>query len=207
MCGIAGFYSVKPFADNFSSTYLELMLNKLKQRGPDSSGKWFSKSGNVALGHTRLAIRDLTPAGAQPMKSPCSRYSLTFNGEIYNHLDIRSKIISSFPSSHFIGSSDTETLLLSISLFGLEQTLSFISGMFAFAVYDNLEEKLYVCRDRLGEKPLYYGFTTDPSFRKTFVFSSAIQSLVQFPALSCDISTDAISFLPNIIIFGTLFHL
>lgn len=148
MCGIAGIV-----CDYGRSVGGKATLNRLHHRGPDSSGQVNITFGNhkVWLGHTRLAIQDLTAAGAQPMNSADGRWVLTFNGEIYNHLDIRRDLARSWR-----GHSDTETLVEAISQWGVERTVQRLNGIFAFAALDRLEQELYLVRDPFGIKPLYY---------------------------------------------------
>jgi asparagine synthase (glutamine-hydrolysing) len=169
MCGIAGFL----YKDK-NCNYLNIitkMNDMLNHRGPDDSGIWFDDHSNIALSHKRLSILDLTEAGHQPMFSKTGRYIIVFNGEIYNHLEIRKKI-QSIQFVQWNGSSDTETLLSSIEVFGLEKTLNMISGMFAFAIWDKKMNELIIARDRIGEKPLYYGWIDD-----NFYFASELKSI------------------------------
>ena len=132
------------------------MAEAIAHRGPDDSGTWVDHESGVAITSRRLAIIDLSPAGHQPMLSKSGRYAIVFNGEIYNHLDIRYRIESRNPeAASWRGYSDTETLLSAIESFGLEETLRSVVGMFAFALWDRSNRTLYLARDRLGEKPLY----------------------------------------------------
>jgi asparagine synthase (glutamine-hydrolysing) len=147
MCGIAAILEARGAAD---SDAIRAMTAALVHRGPDGDG--VALDGPVALGHRRLSILDLTPAGAQPMTSRCGRWTLAFNGEIYNHLDIRSRL-----SGPWRGHSDTETLVESLAACGFEATLQATTGMFAVAAWDRHEGRLWLGRDRMGEKPLYYG--------------------------------------------------
>jgi len=187
MCGITGFIS-DDFSIRESEILITKMTNSLEHRGPDTHGIWKNNDGNVFLGHRRLSILDLSSAGHQPMTSSTGRYSIIFNGEIYNHLEIRQEIENK-NKNHFkwIGTSDTETLLASFETFDIEQTLQRCSGMFAFALWDSLNQTLTLARDRMGEKPLYYGFINN-----SFVFGSELKSLKNFPDFTYEISIDAL---------------
>lgn len=155
MCGIAGYWDwhSRAAADNLHDSVLK-MTQSLWRRGPDSGGLWIDQSAGLALGHRRLAIRDLSPLGHQPMISPDGRYALVYNGEIYNAGEMAEKLaeIKIFP----LGSSDTEVLLLSLMAFGIDETLKNLLGMFAFALWDRRERLLTLARDRFGVKPLYW---------------------------------------------------
>lgn len=146
------------------------MAARLHHRGPDSQGLWQNANHTISLGHQRLAIIDLSPAGHQPMHLADGRYTIVFNGEIYNFRQIRETLVAQGVS--FSGRSDTEVLLNAFAHWGLESTVTKLQGMFAFAIWDELEQKLTLCRDRMGEKPLYYGWLKD-----TFVFASELSAL------------------------------
>lgn len=187
MCGIAGFINLHR---NIEAPVLKAtaarMVNTLSHRGPDSSGIWSDEAAGVALGHRRLAIVDLSQSGHQPMVSATGRYIITFNGEIYNFLLIKDRL---FEKGHrFKGASDTEVLLAAIEEWGLARALSEISGMFAFAVWDRKEEILSLARDRVGKKPLYYGWTG-----KVFLFGSELKALRAHPDFVADIDRDALA--------------
>lgn len=187
MCGITGFIS-----DDFSICESEILITKmtdsLYHRGPDTHGIWKNNDGNVFLGHRRLSILDLSSAGHQPMTSSTGRYSIIFNGEIYNHLEIRKEIENKNKNhSKWMGTSDTETLLASFETYDIEQTLQRCSGMFAFALWDSQNRTLTLARDRMGEKPLYYGFINN-----SFVFGSELKALKNFPDFTYEISLDAL---------------
>ena len=152
MCGITGFLTLHAKTTDQSKNILHRMSDSLIHRGPDASGAWLSPENNIALAHRRHAIVDLSPAGKQPMES--QRYSLVFNGEIYNFRQLKAELEQI--NVKFTGHSDTEVLLNALENWGLEKTLSQLEGMFAFAAYDKLEKQLYLARDRLVEKPLYY---------------------------------------------------
>jgi asparagine synthase (glutamine-hydrolysing) len=148
MCGILGLYD--PAGITADSSRFSAALDRLARRGPDDSGTW--QDAFVRLGHRRLAVVDLTPAGHQPMESSDRRYVIVFNGEIYNHRDIRPRLL---PRDGWLGSSDTETLLEAYRTWGPE-CLKYINGMFALAIWDRSERTLFLARDRMGVKPLYY---------------------------------------------------
>ena len=183
MCGIAGFVHLGANRD-VSSSRLSAMLSVLHHRGPDDSGIWVDDRQGVALGHRRLSILDLSPAGHQPMASACGRFVIVFNGEIYNHLELRRNLEKSnqLPEGGWRGHSDTETLLACFSAWGMEKTLQFSVGMFALALWDKHRNSLTFARDRIGEKPLYYGWQND-----AFLFGSELKSLRRHPAFRGEI--------------------
>jgi len=186
MCGISGFVSPGSFSEADMPDICTRMTARIKHRGPDSDGMWLSSESGVALGHRRLAIQDLSHWGHQPMRSRCGRYVITFNGEIYNHLDIRAQLLHH--QINWSGHSDTETIIESISTLGIEKTLHLCIGMFAFCVWDRQENTLTLARDRFGEKPLYYGL-----FKNSFLFSSELQSFRAHPHFSDRISHTGLS--------------
>ena len=156
MCGIAGVYG-----GNFLSTGCENILrqvgNVIAHRGPDDSGIWFDKNAGVGLVHRRLSILDLSPAGHQPMHSASGRFVIIFNGEIYNHLELREELEKHNNAPDWQGHADTESLLAAFECWGVETTLKKTVGMFAIVLWDRQDKKLILTRDRMGEKPLYYG--------------------------------------------------
>lgn len=164
------------------------MTRELAHRGPDGEGYWVSKNELQYLGHRRLSIIELSEKGSQPMKSQNGRYVITFNGEIYNHLEIR-EIISKKNNYKWYSNSDTETLLSSFETFGFTQTLKIIEGMFAFGLIDLFSNKLYLARDLNGEKPLYYGFQENG-----FVFSSELKSIIKFPKFKKELDKKSIKY-------------
>jgi asparagine synthase (glutamine-hydrolysing) len=187
MCGIAGFWadSLPPAASDLAS----LIGRAIEHRGPDTSGFWKNDSAGILLIHRRLAIVDLSPTGVQPMGSVSGRYIIVFNGEIYNHRALRKEL--EFESiSHWRGHSDTETLLAIIEHWGLHQALERCIGMFAFALWDQHERKLVLARDRIGEKPLYFGHQGS-----SFLFASELKALRAHPDWSGEINRDAITLL------------
>ena len=169
MCGIAGFCN---YGKNWKEN-IDRMNEKMYHRGPDGVGVWASEDATVVLGHRRLSIVDLTPSGAQPMLSNNERYVIAYNGEIYNYKEIKERLLSEKKEIAFKGTSDTEVLLEAISVYGLEETLRQAKGMFAIALYDRKEQTLFLARDRVGEKPLYYGYLPGGAF----VFGSDLNSI------------------------------
>lgn len=162
------------------------MISSLSARGPDSSGVWYSEC--LALGHSRLAVQDLSDSGHQPMLSRCGRYVIVFNGEIYNHLALRLELEKEVEDIFWRGKSDTETLLLGLTTWGVEGCLKKLSGMFAFAFWDSVERSLVIARDRLGEKPLYYGWAGG-----NFLFGSELKALQKYPRFNNAVSRIALS--------------
>jgi len=155
MCGITGFIKRSGSAEEVLNQSVRAMAASLTHRGPDDAGSWADPKAGVALGHRRLSIIDLSAAGHQPMVSASGRFVLAFNGEIYNHLELRSALMSDGAAPAWRGHSDTETLLAGIERWGVASTLKKLTGMFAFAVWDTHESSLTLARDRIGEKPLY----------------------------------------------------
>jgi len=191
MCGFTGFIGGEAFIGTHDS---ELLLRKMNDtiihRGPDSEGYWFDFNAKVALGHRRLAIVDLSPAGSQPMTSHTGRFVIVFNGEIYNHLELRDKLEANDVIVSWRGHSDTESLLACFESWGVQKTVEECEGMFAFAVWDTQSECLTLGRDRIGEKPLYFGWQND-----TFLFGSEIKALKVHPAFQGVLNRDAITLL------------
>lgn len=172
MCGIVGFFQQGGVIPEIAKATAYRMADAIEYRGPDDVGVWLESNVGIALAHRRLAVIDLSPAGHQPMLSHSKRYALIFNGEIYNHLQIRGEIESRSPASiPWRGNSDTETLLTCIDHLGVEDTLRRLTGMFAFALWDQQNKVLYLARDRLGEKPLYYGWQ-----KQVFLFGSDLRA-------------------------------
>jgi asparagine synthase (glutamine-hydrolysing) len=189
MCGINGFYS------NSSLTFDNVILkmnSAISHRGPDTNGVWQDKNSGIVLGHQRLSIIDLSAAGNQPMRSNSGRFILTYNGEIYNHLEIRKEIEKSNSNIKWYGNSDTETLLEAIDFWGIEITLQKIDGMFAFGLWDQKTRCLTLVKDRIGEKPLYYGWQGKGD-NKIFLFSSELKALKMHPEFKGEINRDAIA--------------
>jgi asparagine synthase (glutamine-hydrolysing) len=187
MCGIAGYWHRSPqFSQEQSHGIVTAMTDALVRRGPDSSGIWIDPDAGIALGHRRLAILDLSPEGAQPMLSPQGRYAIVFNGEIYNFGVLRSEL--SQLGHQFRGHSDTEVMLAAITEWGVTAAVGKFIGMFAFALWDIQERVLHLCRDRLGEKPLYYGWVGD-----TLLFGSELKALVAHPQWQGEIDRNALA--------------
>ncbi|MDM5149278.1 asparagine synthase (glutamine-hydrolyzing) [Aeromonas salmonicida] len=187
MCGISGFFS---FSVSYDSTSLYEINTWLQHRGPDDSGTWYDEKQGIALGHTRLAIVDLSSAGHQPMTSAGDRFVIAFNGEVYNHLALRKQLESQDSAPSWRGHSDTETLLACFSAWGIEATLKATVGMFALALWDKQEQQLTLARDRLGEKPLYWGWCGD-----TLLFGSELKALKAHPDFNAEVDRGALSLL------------
>lgn len=190
MCGIVGFWEVERRGD--SSEIAQGMADIVAHRGPDAEGTWVDPGRGPALGHRRLAVLDLSERGAQPMVSPCGRFVLVFNGEIYNHLDLRAELAAAGMAPAWRGTSDTETLLAGISAWGIERTLARTIGMFALAFWDRREQSLTLARDRFGEKPLYYGWVRSARGR-TFVFASELKALHAYPGFAPEIDRSSLA--------------
>lgn len=179
MCGIVGSLTrTLP-----EPAVLERACAALTHRGPDAAGVWTDATTGIALGHRRLSIIDLSPAGAQPMTSSSGRYVIAYNGEIYNHLELREAL-----DGPWRGHSDTETLLAAVETWGVEQTLTRIVGMFAFALWDRERKRLVLARDRFGEKPLYYGLVDHG-----LLFASELDALRAYPSFRPSIDRGALA--------------
>ena len=189
MCGIAGFIHLGANRD-VSSSRLSVMLQNIYHRGPDDGGVWLDEQLGLAIGHRRLSILDSSSAGHQPMTSSCGRFVISFNGEIYNHLDLQKDLEKSnlLPMGGWRGHSDTETLLACFAAWGFEKTLQSTVGMFALALWDKHEKSLTLARDRIGEKPLYYGWQNG-----VFLFGSELKALKAHPAFSGEMDWHAAS--------------
>jgi asparagine synthase (glutamine-hydrolysing) len=188
MCGIVGFLGTTESGEGALAGMAESMATCLAHRGPDDSGIWVDERIGLALGHRRLSIIDLTPAGHQPMVSHCGRFVLTFNGEIYNYLDLRRELENSGAVRQWRGGSDTEVILEGMARWGIGATLERMTGMFALAVWDRAEATLHIARDRLGEKPLYYG-----RLQRSFVFASELKAFRVHPGWQGSIDRGALS--------------
>jgi asparagine synthase (glutamine-hydrolysing) len=162
------------------------MTDAIWHRGPDDAGIWTDSTAGLGLGFRRLSILDLTPDGHQPMASASGRYTIVFNGEVYNHRDLRTDLGSLGHS--FRGHSDTEVMLAGIEQWGVTKAIQRFWGMFAFALWDSRERRLYLVRDRMGKKPLYFGWQGS-----TFLFGSELKSLRIHPAFQGEINTDALA--------------
>ena len=182
MCGIAGIISPDKRADTLKAE-ANAMIETLRHRGPDSCGIWSDASNGLALAHRRLSIQDLSENGKQPMFSRTHRYYVVYNGEIYNFKEIAAELLNY--GCQFTGRSDTEVLLSAIEQWGIEKSVKKLIGMFAFALWDKKKRTLFLCRDRLGEKPLYYGW-----LGTTFYFASELKAIEKVaPARSLEINT------------------
>ena len=190
MCGIVGFITV-PTDTIKLTTITKKMADTIAHRGPDDHGIWIDENCQIALGHQRLSILDLSSAGHQPMHSACNRFVMVFNGEIYNHLEIRDKLqCISHQLLDWRGHSDTETLLAAFVNWGIEKTLKACVGMFSIALWDRQENVLTLVRDRMGEKPLYYGWRGN-----TFMFASELKALKVHPDFNGEIDRQSLSLL------------
>lgn len=189
MCGLAGILQSQARLQEAELTALAgAMGDALAHRGPDDRGVWVDAAAGVALAHRRLSILDLSPLGHQPMRSSDGRYWLAYNGEIYNFAALRAELE---PLGHrFGGHSDTEVLLAAVVQWGLEATLRRCNGMFAIALWDRREQCLSLARDRVGKKPLYYGWAGD-----ALVFGSELKALWRHPAFDNGIDRDALTLL------------
>ncbi len=181
MCGICGYMA---FHEEEGERILERMTDTLEHRGPDDSGQWVDADVGVGLGHRRLSILDLSPLGRQPMESACGRFVIVFNGEIYNHLRLREELVGYPFRSH----SDTETILAAVNQWGVKKAVHKLVGMFSIALWDKAKRRLHLIRDRMGIKPLYYGWCG-----KHFVFGSELKALRLFPGFDGDIDRDALT--------------
>lgn len=180
MCGIAGFCNhPKNWEEN-----IKKMNERMYHRGPDAGGIWANEDASVVFGHRRLSIVDLSANGAQPMHSASGRYVCVFNGEIYNYKTIRDKLLAEKKVTAFKGTSDTEVLLEAFEAYGVKETIAMCKGMFAIALLDKETGKLTLIRDRIGEKPLYYGFVNG-----SFVFSSDLGSIAALEDFHNEIDT------------------
>jgi asparagine synthase (glutamine-hydrolysing) len=187
MCGITGFIDLKKQSNRETLECLaKRMADSIGHRGPDSDGFWVDETTGVALGHRRLAIVDLSPTGYQPMFSASGRYIIIFNGEVYNFCDIRADLERR--GHTFRGTSDTEVMLAAFEEWGVESAIAHFNGMFAFAVWDQQEHILHLVRDRLGIKPIYYGWVND-----VFLFGSELKALRSHPLFKGDINRDALA--------------
>lgn len=188
MCGIAGLFRPGGGDESMLAGYASKMADTLRHRGPDSANIWANGQAGVAFGHRRLSILDLSEAGAQPMRSDCGRFTVTFNGEIYNHLDIRNELEAIGAGPNWRGHSDTETLLYAVRQWGVSGALQRFIGMFAFALWDEKERTVTLCRDRFGEKPLFYGWSG-----RDLVFASELKALAAHPEWSPSLDRTALT--------------
>lgn len=188
MCGINGYFS--QILKDDTKLAISRMNQAIHHRGPDADNIWYDNQTNLMLGHCRLAIQDISEAGAQPMHSVSGRFVIAFNGEIYNHLDLRRELSSQGLSPKWRGHSDTETLLACFSAWGVNKTLQKLVGMFAITLWDRKLSQLTLARDRLGEKPLYWGWQGDSLY-----FSSELKALKANPFFKTEIDRNSITLL------------
>jgi asparagine synthase (glutamine-hydrolysing) len=189
MCGIAGFWDVnRRFDTDQAVAAVEAMTRGIRHRGPDDAGIYRDSSSGLWLGHRRLSIIDLSPEGHQPMVSASGRYVIVFNGEVYNHRRLRPELLAS--GACFRGHSDTEVMLAAIEHWGLESAVERFIGMFAFALLDREQRLLTLVRDRLGIKPLYYGWAGS-----LFVFGSELKAITALPGFDNAVNRDALCLL------------
>jgi len=185
VCGIAGLWSAAGPAATLEDLACA-MRDRLRRRGPDDAGVWADSACGIALGHRRLSIIDLSPSGRQPMASADGRWVVAYNGEIYNYRDVAAELGAL--GVRFRGSSDTEVLVEAIARFGVDAALRRMAGMFAFAAWDRGERRLFLARDRLGIKPLYYGW-----WRGALLFGSELKALDAVPGFAPDVDRDALA--------------
>jgi asparagine synthase (glutamine-hydrolysing) len=195
VCGLTGFWSLSAapaqlHGGEAMAAVAQAMAARLAHRGPDDHGVWVDPARGIALAHRRLSILDLSPAGHQPMLSASGRWVIVFNGEIYNHLDLRRELTETGLAPAWRGHSDTETLLAGFDAWGIEPTLRKTIGMLALAVWDRRRLTLTLARDRFGEKPLYYGWQAG-----TLLFASELKALSAHPAFRAEIDRTALSLL------------
>lgn len=188
MCGIAGILRRKTSDRGDLADCIARMTAALPHRGPDATNFWVDEAAGIAFGHRRLSVLDLSPAGAQPMRSDCGRLTVTFNGEIYNHLDVRAELEAAGAAPNWKGHSDTETLLYAVRLWGIEKALQRFNGMFAVAVWDARDQTLTLGRDRFGEKPLFYGWIGGD-----LVFASELKAFAGHPAWAGSVDRGALT--------------
>lgn len=188
MCGIAGIWWPEGQRQGEAESVASAMAERLYHRGPDARGVWADGVAGIALGHARLSILDLSPAGAQPMMSASGRHVVVSNGEIYNHLELRRELEAAGTAPAWRGHSDTETLLALIDRHGIEAALERATGMFALAIWDRSQRTLALARDRLGEKPLYYGRAGS-----ALVFASELKALRAAPGFEAKIDPASVA--------------
>ena len=198
MCGVTGFLAVPIKPESELKVTVRSMAHAIAHRGPDDFDAWVDAQAGIALGHRRLSIVDLSPAGHQPMLSRSGRFVIAFNGEIYNHLELRAELEGMDPrfneddGKKWRGHSDTEILLAGFEHFGINATLNKTVGMFAIALWDVQEHTLHLVRDRFGEKPLYYGWVGSGAGR-AFVFGSELKALRAFEGFSNPVCRQALA--------------
>lgn len=187
MCGICGFWSEGSFDRFAAAAVIDTMTDALSHRGPDDRGTWHDAGVGLALGHRRLAVIDLSPAGHQPMASSSGRFEIAYNGEIYNFEELRATLAAAGAAPAWRGHSDSEVLLAGFDHWGIEGTLRRANGMFAIAIWDRAAATLTLARDRLGEKPLFYG-----SMGGSLLFGSELKALQRHPSFEAAIDEAAV---------------
>jgi len=190
MCGFAGFLSATGSSRDEGLLVLRRMADTLRHRGPDDSGLWLDSEGRAGFGFRRLSIIDVSPAGHQPMQSASGRYVIAYNGEVYNFESIRKELHNAGAAPAFRGHSDTEVMLAAIEAWGLAAAVGRFIGMFAFALWDRQERQLHLVRDRVGVKPLYFGWS-----RGTLLFGSELKALRAHPAFAASIDRGSVALL------------
>ncbi|MCU7922983.1 MAG: asparagine synthase (glutamine-hydrolyzing), partial [Candidatus Thiodiazotropha sp. (ex Dulcina madagascariensis)] len=191
MCGIAGIFNDTQSVETLSAN-ARRMADTLAHRGPDDAGVWTEPDQGLALAHRRLSILDLSSEGHQPMASACNRYRIVFNGEIYNHAELRQELERA-GAEDWRGHSDTEVMLAAIAAWGVRGALDRFTGMFAFALWDRETRSLTLARDRLGEKPLYYGYSG-----RLFLFASELKALRAHPGFKAEIDRHALALMQRL---------
>jgi len=186
MCGLTGIWQPNGFSA--SDEQAMAMAHRIIHRGPDDCGVWTDTDAGLVLAHRRLSILDLSPAGHQPMMSASGQYVISFNGEIYNIPELKKELEKSGASDVWRGHSDTEVMLAVIAHWGLVTAVKRFVGMFAFALWDREDRTLHLVRDRMGEKPLYYGWVG-----KTFLFGSELKALRAYPGWCGEIDCNALT--------------
>lgn len=189
MCGLTGFWQPDAMFNHLAPLG-RAMANRIAHRGPDDHGEWADAEAGLVLAHRRLSILDLSLAGHQPMHSSSGRWVTAYNGEVYNHLALRAALEATGAAPAWRGHSDTETMLACIEAWGVEEALKRSVGMFALALWDRERRELWLARDRLGEKPLYYGWQGD-----SFLFGSELKSLRAHPAFDATVDRGALALL------------
>jgi len=191
MCGLTGFLERgAPRHPEESITRVTRMADQIMRRGPDNAGAWIDLEGRVALGFRRLSILDLSPEGHQPMLSASGRYAIVYNGEVYNFQDLRHTLEQMGIAPAFRGHSDTEVMLAAFDAWGVEEAVRRFNGMFALALWDREERVLHLVRDRMGIKPLYYGWSGD-----VFLFGSELKAMRAHPDFRGEIDRGCLTLL------------
>ena len=189
MCGIAGIFDPAGRGTADLKQRLAPMTGILAHRGPDADGLWIDAEAGIGLGHRRLSIVDVTSAGAQPMASADGRWITTYNGELYNTADLRAEVERANPDVRWRGHSDTEVLLEAVALWGVAEAIKRCNGMFALAFWDRRERRLWLVRDRIGIKPLYWARLPGGGL----LFGSELRAFRGYPGFNTRIDTKAVS--------------